>query len=79
MNFNLVLHQGRLIRKWLQILVDVNSSSQSMSEKPDIVVWCDERKVVPSVDLTVPQKDNIDEAHMIKNDRYRKLLEEYQA
>ena len=31
-------------------------------KKPDIVIWCAERKVVYLVELTVPHEDNIDSA-----------------
>ena len=46
------------------------------SKKPDIVVWCPGRKVVMLVELTVPYKDNIEAAHVRKDDRYQKLLDE---
>ena len=45
-------------------------------KKPDIVVWCTERKIVYLVELTVPHEDNIDAAHLRKNDRYEKLIQE---
>ena len=45
-------------------------------KKPDIVVWCAERKSVHLVELTVPHEDNIDAAQVRKDDRYEKLLEE---
>ena len=44
--------------------------------KPDIVVWCTERKVVYLVELTVPHEDNIEAASIRKNDRYEPLIEE---
>ena len=46
------------------------------SKKPDIVVWCPGRKVVMLVELTVPYEDNIEAAHIRKDDRYQKLLDE---
>jgi hypothetical protein len=46
------------------------------TKKPDIVVWCTERKIVHLVELTVPHEDNIDAAQVRKDDRYEKLLEE---
>ena len=45
-------------------------------KKPDIVVWCLERKIVHLVELTVPHEDNIEAANIRKNDRYDKLIEE---
>ena len=45
-------------------------------KKPDIVVWCAERKIVHLVELTVPHEDNIDAAHVRKEDRYEQLLKE---
>ena len=46
------------------------------SKKPDMVVWCPERKIVYLVELTVPHEDNIDAARERKDDRYEKLVEE---
>ena len=46
------------------------------SKKPDIVVWCADRKLVYLVELTVPHEDNIEAAHLRKNDRYEKLIQE---
>ena len=40
-------------------------------KKPDIVVWCTERKVVYLVELTVPHEDNIEAASIRKNDILR--------
>ena len=45
-------------------------------KKPDIVVWCTERKIVYLVELTVPHEDNIEAARLRKDDRYEKLIEE---
>ena len=45
-------------------------------KKPDIVVWSAERKIVYLVELTVPHEDNIEAAHIRKDDRYEKLLKE---
>ena len=45
-------------------------------KKPDIVVWCAERKIVHLVELTVPHEDNIDAARDRKDKRYEGLLEE---
>lgn len=44
-------------------------------KKPDIVVWCTERKIVFLVKLIVPREDNIDAAQARKEDRYEELLE----
>ena len=38
------------------------------SKKPDIVVWCADRKIVYLVELTVPHEDNIEAAYLRKND-----------
>ena len=45
------------------------------TKKPDIVVWCAERKVVFLVELTVPHEDNINAAQLRKDDRYEELIE----
>ena len=45
-------------------------------KKPDIVVWCAERKIIHLVELTVPHEDNIDAAQERKDERYKGLLEE---
>ena len=45
-------------------------------KKPDIVVWCQERKILHLVELTVPYEDNIDAAQVRKDDRYEGLLAE---
>ncbi|XP_066932294.1 uncharacterized protein [Clytia hemisphaerica] len=45
------------------------------TKKPDIVVWCTERKVVFLVELTVPHEDNINAAQVRKDYRYEELLE----
>ena len=44
-------------------------------KKPDIVVWCPERKIVHLVELTVPHEDNIEAVNIRKNDGYDKLIE----
>ena len=45
------------------------------TKKPDIAVWCTEKKVVFVVELTVPHEDNINAAQSRKDDRYEELLE----
>ena len=45
------------------------------TKKPDIVVWCSERKEVYLVQLIVPHEDNIGAAQVRKDDRYEELLE----
>ena len=44
------------------------------SKKPDIVLWCTERKVIQLAELTVPHEDNIDAAKDRKDERYTGLL-----
>ena len=46
------------------------------SRKPDIFYWCDEKKVVTIVELTVPHEDNIDAAAERKIVRYQELMDE---
>ena len=45
-------------------------------KKPDIVIWCKERKIVYLVELTVPHEDNIDVAQLRKDERYEYLVED---
>ena len=45
-------------------------------KKPDIVVWCEQERIVHIVELTIPHEDNIATAHERKETRYRKLVEE---
>ena len=45
-------------------------------KKPDIVVWCEERKIVHLVELTVSHEDNIDAAQIRKDERYEQLLDD---
>lgn len=46
------------------------------TKKPDIVYWCEDRRVVVLVELTVPHEDNIQAAADRKDERYAPLLEE---
>ena len=39
-------------------------------------MWCEDRKVVQLVELTVPHEDNIDAAQGRKDERYEHLLED---
>ena len=45
-------------------------------KKPDLVVWCPERKIIYLVELTVPHEDNIDAARDRKDQRYENLVNE---
>ena len=45
-------------------------------KKPDLVVWCPERRIVYLVELTVPHEDNIDAARERKDNRYEDLVKE---
>ena len=68
---------GMLTGRLLPTCRDANAFSRSPPPmKPDIVVWCTERKVVYLVELTVPPEDNIEAASIRKNDRYELLIEE---
>ena len=44
------------------------------TKKPDIIVWCSERKEVHLVELTVPHEDNIGSSEVRKDDRYKEFL-----
>ena len=44
--------------------------------RPDAVVWCDERKIVIILELTVPWEENINAAEERKQERYMNLIEE---
>ena len=43
--------------------------------KPDIFLWCKERKIIELIELTVPYEDNIDSAADRKDERYQVLLD----
>ena len=45
------------------------------SQRPDLVLWCEERKVIKLIELTVPWENNIDDAYLRKDQRYEKLVE----
>ena len=40
------------------------------AQRPDITLWCSERKIIYFVKLTVPHEDNIEDARLRKEDRY---------
>ena len=44
------------------------------TQKPDLVIWCEEEKEVHLVELTVPHEDNISAAHERKEKRYEALV-----
>ena len=44
--------------------------------KPDIFMWCDERKMLELVELTVPYEENIDAARNRKEERYEELVKQ---
>ena len=44
--------------------------------KPDIFIWCDEKKMLELVELTVPHEDNIEAARARKNKRYDQLVDD---
>ena len=46
------------------------------AKRPDLVVWCEEKKEVHLMELTVPHEDNISAAHERKEKRYEALVEE---
>ena len=46
------------------------------SKRPDMVVWCKERKVVHLIELTCPHEDNVDAAKVRKDERYEALVRE---
>ena len=46
------------------------------SKRPDMVVWCEERKIVHLVELTCPHEDNVDAAQVRKDERYEALVRE---
>ena len=39
-------------------------------QKPDIVLWCEEKNIIYFVELTVPHEDNIEDARIRKDTRY---------
>ena len=67
---------GEEIGRLQQICLDAkNVFPIPTRKKPDIVIWCEDRKIVHLVELTVPHEDNIDDAQVRKDERYEHLLE----
>ena len=48
-------------------------------KKPEIVVWCPQRKIAHLVELTVPYEDNIDATQVRKDGRYERLLNDWEG
>ena len=44
--------------------------------KPDIFIWCDEKKMLELVELTVPHEDNMEAARIRKEIRYEDLVKD---
>ena len=43
-------------------------------QKPDIVLWCEEKNTIYFVELTVPHEDNIEDARIRKDTRYQPAI-----
>ena len=48
---------------------------ETQGQRPDLVLWCEERKVIKFVGLTIPWETNIDDAWLQKDSRYGPLVE----
>ena len=48
---------------------------ETRGQRPDLVLWCEERKVIKFVELTIPWETNIDDAWLRKDSRYDPLVE----
>ena len=48
---------------------------ETRGQRPDLVLWCEERKVIKFVELTIPWETNIDNAWFQKDSRYGPLVE----
>ena len=48
---------------------------ETRGQTPDLVLWCEEGKVIRFVELTIPWETNIDDAWLRKDSRYGPLVE----
>ena len=51
---------------------------ETRRQTPDLVLWCEEKKVIKFVELTIPEETNIDDAWLRKDSRYGPLVESCQ-